>query len=336
MSMFNKLLLGILFLAAAGIVIFIFKPLKSDLVAASLCVVTNPELVLIKGGEFIMGAAGMYPEEFLATLTQVKDFMLSRYETTDKEFAEFVAATGYKTVAERMPDPSLYPDIDSQLLKPGSAVFIGLSDAVKTGTLLNSWHFTEGANWQSPNGADSNIDGMDYYPVVHIAHADAEAYAKWKGHRLPTEAEFEFAARGGLVDKKYASCDSYVIDGEYQGNTWQGLFPFQDTGEDGHVGIASVGGFKPSAYGAYNMIGNVWEWTSSTYYPQHFTRNQLPEGLPEQGYDPHHPGIAVGVIKGGSYLCADDFCARYRPAARHAQDTGLGTSHIGFRTVKDV
>lgn len=293
-------------------------------------------MILVKGGSFTMGAAGIYDDEFPNVQESVDDFYISRYEVTNKEFAEFVNATGYKTVAEKMPDLEGFDVPAGTEFKPGSAVFVGLSDAVAAGTLLNWWHFIEGANWRHPNGPESHIKDKDDYPVVHIALADALAYAQWKGHRLPTEAEYEYAARGGLKDKKYATGDTLKVNGQYQANTWQGVFPFDDKGQDGFIGIAPVGCFEANGYGINDLIGNVWEWTSSTYYPRHFEGPLDQYNLPKNGYDKNQPGMTVGVVKGGSYLCAEDFCARYRPAARHAQDTQLGTSHIGFRTVKDV
>ena len=214
-------------------------------------------------------------------------------------------------------------------------MFVKLSQAIEASTFLNWWHFTEGANWKNPLGPDSDIQDKEHFPVIHIAYTDALAYAKWKGHRLPTEAEYEYATRGGLDGAKYATGNTLTENGKYIANTWQGLFPFNDTAEDGYVGLAPVGCYPANHFNIHDLIGNVWEWTQSVYYPRHFDPSQLPANLPANGYDEKQPGIAVGVIKGGSYLCAEDFCMRYRPAARHAQDTGLGTSHIGFRTVKD-
>ncbi|MBT0584917.1 formylglycine-generating enzyme family protein [Alteromonas oceanisediminis] len=293
-------------------------------------------MVLIDAGRFVMGAGAEYPEETPAKTVSVNSFYISRHEVTNAEFAEFVEATGYKTVAERKPDPHDYPDMPAHLLQPGSAVFVKLSEAVGAGTFANWWHFTPGAYWKAPTGPGSSIEGKAHYPVVHIAFEDATRYAQWKGHRLPTEAEFEYVSRGGLNGAKYASGNSLTYQGEHIANTWQGLFPFNDTAEDGFEGLAPVGCYPQNLYGVYDMIGNVWEWTQSTYYPRHYSPHEIPEGMPETGFDQNQPNVPVGVIKGGSFLCADDFCMRYRPAARHAQDTHMGTSHIGFRTVADV
>lgn len=303
---------------------------------AQQCIEEQPDMVLIEGGSFTMGAGAMYPEETPAVKRQVDSFYMSRHEVTNRQFAEFVDATGYVTAAERAPNPADYPNIPKEKLVAGSAVFVKLSQAVSARTYTNWWHFVEHANWRQPTGKNSNIEGKDHFPVIHIAYEDAVAYANWKGHRLPTEAEYEFASRGGLVDQQYASGSTLKQNGKYIANTWQGLFPFTDTAEDGYLGLAPVGCYPQNPYGLYDIIGNVWEWTQSSYYPRHHEANKPPSNMPATGYDQNQPGVPVGVIKGGSYLCADDFCMRYRPAARQAQDTGLGTSHIGFRTVKDM
>jgi formylglycine-generating enzyme required for sulfatase activity len=293
-------------------------------------------MALVEGGSFTMGAGAVYPEELPNVQRDIKSFYMDRHEVTNLQFAEFVAATGYVTLAEKAPSAENYPDIPPEYLIPGSVVFVKLSQAVEAASFTNWWHFTEGANWKHPLGPASNIEGREHFPVIHIAYEDALAYANFKGHRLPTEAEYEYASRGGLDGAKYATGSTLTHNGAYIANTWQGLFPFNDTAQDGYQGLAPVGCYPQNAFGIHDLIGNVWEWTQSVYYPRHFATNEQPANLPPQGYDEKQPGIAVGVIKGGSYLCAEDFCMRYRPAARHAQDTGLGTSHIGFRTVKDA
>jgi sulfatase modifying factor 1 len=307
----------------------------ADVQSPNVC--AKPDgMALVKGGVFTMGAGAVYADEFPSIQMDVQDFYMDRHEVTNLQFSEFVAATGYISMSQRVPNAKDFPNIRPELLKPGSAVFVKLSQAVEAKTFTNWWHFTEGANWKKPLGPDSNIEGKERYPVIHIAYEDALAYAKWKGHRLPTEAEYEYASRGGLEGAKYATGSSLTKNGQYIANTWQGLFPFNDTAEDGFTGIAPVACYPQNNFGIHDLIGNVWEWTQSVYYPRHFDPDQLPAKLPEKGYDEKQPGVAVGVIKGGSYLCAEDFCMRYRPAARHAADTGLGTSHIGFRTVKDA
>jgi sulfatase modifying factor 1 len=293
-------------------------------------------MALVEGGTFTMGAGALYPEEMPTVQRQIPAFYMDRHEVTNFQFTEFVEATGYVTLAQVVPNAEDYPDISSELLTPGSAVFVKLSQAIEAATFMNWWHFTEGAYWKNPLGPGSNIEDKEHFPVIHIAYDDAVAYAKWKGNRLPTEAEYEYASRGGLEGAQYATGSTLKNNGKYIANTWQGLFPFKDKADDGYAGLAPVGCYPQNHFGIHDLIGNVWEWTQSIYYPRHFAPSQLPSNLPAEGYDEKQPGIAVGVIKGGSYLCAEDFCMRYRPAARHAQDTGLGTSHIGFRTVKDT
>jgi formylglycine-generating enzyme required for sulfatase activity len=313
------------------------KILSEDEVISTSCRELTSSLIFVKGGSFDMGASGLYPEEFPVQRTVVEDFWISRAEVTNREFAVFVEATGYITVAERQPNQKEYPNINPMLLTPGSAVFVTPNEAIVAGTPFNWWHFIEGANWKQPQGVGSHIQGKQHYPVVHIAFEDAQEYAKWKGHRLPTEAEFEYAARGGLENKVYAWGDKPLVNEEHQANTWQGVFPFVDSAKDGFQGLAPVACFAENGYGVNDMIGNVWEWTSSYYYPSHvddeaaFNRYSS-----EDGFDPRQPTVPVKVVKGGSYLCSPDFCVRYRPAARQAQETGLGSSHIGFRTVKSV
>lgn len=336
----KKILSLILFLLCAGIAYLAFiydehSTTWSNSTHVSQCHF-EPEMVFIPGGTFNMGAGAQYQEELPVVSQTVSDFYISKYEVTNAEFAEFVDATNYKTIAERKPNPADYPNIPEHQLVPGSAVFVQLDEAVQATSFLNWWQFREGAYWRAPLGPGSSIEGKEHFPVIHIAYEDALAYAEWKGHRLPTEAEFEYAIRGGLKDKKYAMGDSLTINDQHQANTWQGFFPFSDSAEDGFSGLAPVGCFESNHYGLHDTIGNVWEWTQSTYYPRHFSEQNRPSNLPPKGYDPKQPSVPVGVVKGGSYLCAPDFCARYRPAARHAQDTGMGTSHIGFRTVKEL
>jgi len=272
-----------------------------------------PERAGIPAGAFTMGAIDQYPEEGPTARVTVASFDIDTHEVTNAEFARFVAATGYVTSAERATELGFKA--------PGSAVFTG-----------TSWGFVEGAMWRHPDGPDATIEGRDDEPVVQVSLKDAQAYAKWAHRALPTEAQWEYAARGGLDGATYAWGDALTPAGKYMANTWQGVFPLVDTGDDGHTGRAPVGCYAPNGYGVFDMIGNVWEWTADPYYPAHDAganaRNDAPKG-----FDPRQPDIPVGVIKGGSYLCAADYCARYRPAARHAQDTGLGTNHIGFRTV---
>ena len=275
-----------------------------------------PGMIWVPGATFTMGAEGTYFEEGPAHEETVAGFWMAQHEVTNAEFAEFVEATGYKTLAERgIENPGTGEHI------PGSAVFAPHVSDTPVNPFASWWMFMEEANWQQPEGPGSNIDSRQEHPVVHIAYEDAQAYADWKGQSLPSEAQFELAAQSSLWRDE---------DGNYVSNTWQGLFPFQHDSKDGYTGTAPASCFDANALGIYDLIGNVWEWTDSTYYANHAfpEKQRFPEG-----YDPNQPGEPVAVIKGGSYLCAPNYCMRYRPEARQAQSKGLGTSHIGFRTV---
>jgi len=277
---------------------------------------THPGMVWVEGGTFMMGAEGTYFEEGPAHEETVAGFWIDQHEVTNRQFAEFVDATGYLTLAERgIENPATGEHI------PGSAVFAPHVSDEPVNPFEGWWRFMENANWQQPKGPGSSIDGLENHPVVHIAFEDAQAYARWKGHELPTEAQFEFAAQSSQMKD---------ANGEFQANTWQGLFPFQHDTLDGYTGSSPVGCYTANHYGLYDMIGNVWEWTQTPYFYNHAfaDRDKYPEGL-----DPNQPGEPVAVIKGSSYLCAPNYCMRYRPEARQAQSKGLGTSHIGFRTV---
>ena len=274
-------------------------------------------MVWVPDGTFIMGSDKTYPEEAPAHQETVAGFWIDQHEVTNAEFSEFVAATAYVTLAEQHRDE---PNIPESQRVPGSVVFMPMLDG-KRGLLETWWQYIPGANWQHPQGPDSSIDGMENFPVVHITYDDAVAYATWKGRELPTEAQFEFAAQSSI--RKDAT-------GHHQANTWQGFFPVQNQPDDGFSDIAPVGCYAANDYGAYDLVGNVWEWTSSAYYPTHSFSQK--DAFP-QGFDPNQPNEAVAAIKGGSFLCAANYCMRYRPQARQAQNLGLGTSHIGFRTV---
>jgi formylglycine-generating enzyme required for sulfatase activity len=275
-----------------------------------------PGMVFVPGATFTMGAEDTYFEEGPAHEETVTGFWMDRHEVTNAQFAEFVAATGYTTLAERgIEDPA------SGAAIPGSAVFAPHVGDAPVNPFASWWIFMNEANWRQPEGPDSNLSGRDNHPVVHIAFEDAQAYAGWKGRSLPTEAQFELAAQSSLYRD---------AGGNFVANTWQGLFPFQHDPVDGYTGTAPVGCYDANDLGIVDLIGNVWEWTQTTYYTTHAFPD--PQGFPE-GYDPNQPGEPVAVIKGGSYLCAPNYCMRYRPEARQAQSKGLGTSHIGFRTV---
>lgn len=272
--------------------------------------------VLIPAGSFDMGSDAVYAEEGPQRRVSVASFRMSPHEVTNREFAAFILKTAYKTVAERPVSPELYPNVSPDLLKPGSAVFTPPT-ATTSGDYREWWTYVPGASWMKPYGPNGPgpVAGE---PVVHIAFEDALAYAKWAGGRLPTEAEWEYAARGGKPT---------LVGQPAEANSWQGAFPLENEKTDGFSGVAPVGCYKPNGYGLYDMIGNVWEWTADWYAPRHD-----PKGPPASALDRSQP---THVIKGGSFLCAPNYCMRYRPEARAAQDAGLGASNIGFRVVWD-
>jgi formylglycine-generating enzyme required for sulfatase activity len=290
-------------------------------------------MVGIEGGTFRMGSNNHYPEERAAEEVTVSGFCLDRYEVTNAQFAQFVEETGYVTVAERPLSAEQFPSLSEEQRAPGSLVFDQPPPGQTVGE-LGWWQWMPGADWRHPEGPDSSIENQDDYPVVHIAFEDAVAYAEWAGKSLPTEAQWEFAARGGLKGATYTWGDRYSPK---LANTWQGRFPFRNTEKDGYFGTAPVGSYPPNGYGLYDLAGNVWEWTSDWYYPGHQGKSQQVNPVAnrkEDSFDPREPGLAKHVVKGGSYLCAPNYCSRYRPAARSAQSPDTGTSHIGFRLVK--
>ena len=289
----------------------------------------------IEGGTFVMGDNYTYREEGPAHEVTLSSFWIDAHEVTNGQFAEFVADTGYVTVAERQPNPADWPGVPVESLVPGSTLFTP-PDSSSSGS--NWWSYVGGVNWRHPEGPMSSVEGKDNYPVVHVAWEDAQAYANWAGRQLPTEAQFELVARSKRNSTYPWDGDELAPNGHYHANTWQGNFPVENTADDHHAGLAPVGCFKPNDFGAYDLIGNVWEWTTNWYAPGHSPSDNLnPDGPAEdQSYDYANAGFPVKVIKGGSYLCAPNYCMRYRPAARQAADTGLGTSHIGFRTVKAI
>ncbi len=275
-----------------------------------------------------MGDPRGYPEERPSRNVAVAGFWIDVHEVTNAQFAAFVDATGYVTVAERAPDPDLYPEVPREKLVPGSAVFVPPRDQAARTTGAAWWRFVPGAQWRHPSGPGSSLVGKSQHPVVHVAYEDAAAYADWVGAELPTESQWEYAARGGLSGKTYAWGDVLLPDGRFMANTWQGRFPGHDSAEDGYAGLAPVGRFPPNGYGLFDMIGNVWEWTSTRYAGSHLAS--------EPTRDQRQPEVPLRVIKGGSFLCAPDGCVRYRPAARQPGDSGMGSSHIGFRTIINV
>lgn len=300
-------------------------------------------MVAIAGGRFRMGSDRHYPEEAPAHEVIVDDFAIDAAPVTNAQFAAFVAATGHATLAETAPDPADYPGMPPEMAHAGSLVFTPPSGAVDLRNPSLWWSFVFGAVWRHPLGPGSSIDGLDDHPVVHIACSDAEAYAAWAGKRLPAEAEWEYAARGGLDHADYAWGDEFEPGGQPQANYWQGKFPWQNVPTGGFTRTSPVGSFAPNGYGLYDMIANVWEWTSDWYADRHAAspspccvpRN--PRGLAEQeSRDPATPDNPVPrrVLKGGSHLCATNYCQRYRPAARWPQPIDTSTSHVGFRCAR--
>lgn len=298
-------------------------------------------LVAIAGGRFLMGSDEGYPEERPVHPVQVQAFQIDQHEVTNAQFAQFVAATGYVTQAERVPEFPSNAQVPEQYRQPGSAVFTppsathdhdhhgGHNQHAPTSN-YNWWVWVPGANWRHPGGPDTNLNGRDNHPVVHIAYEDALAYARWLGRDLPTEEQWEFAARGGLERARYPWGNTPEVRGRLMANTWQGNFPAKNLLRDGYEGTAPVGCFPANNYGLWDSVGNVWEWTRSAWQPQH--RPLTPKPLVAAAKDAK-ANPATGVIKGGSFLCAANFCVRYRPASRQPQETTLSTQHVGFRTV---
>jgi len=302
------------------------------------------DMIWIPGGTFRMGSDKHYAEEAPVHRVTVDAFRIDRTSVTNREFREFVRATGHVTFAEFAPDPKDYPGALSNMLKPGSLVFNPPKHPVDDLRDWSQWWtFKFGANWRRPYGPRSSLSGLNDHPVVHVAYSDALAYAKWMGKDLPTEAEWEFAARGGLDGAEFAWGDELTPGGAQMANTWQGAFPHENLKLDGYQRTSPVTAFSPNGYGVYDMIGNVWEWTSDWYSPGHEadadTACCIPKnprgGREDASYDPCQPEIRIPrkVLKGGSHLCAPNYCRRYRPAARHAEPVDTSTSHVGFRCV---
>jgi formylglycine-generating enzyme required for sulfatase activity len=297
-------------------------------------------MVRLPGGVFTMGSDLHYPEEKPAHKVRVHPFRIDRYAVTNRQFAAFVAATGHVTAAETPADPADYPGADPALLVPSSVVLVPPRGVVDKGNLHNWWRYVAGADWRHPRGPGSSLAGLDEHPVVHIAFADAQAYARWTGKELPTEAEWEYASKGGNDDAEFAWGDELVPGGRYMANTWQGEFPWENLQLDGYGFTAPVGSFPANGYGLYDMIGNVWEWTID-WYQEHAriektccTLDNPRGGEQNASIDPGDAArIARRVTKGGSYACAPSYCRRYRPAARMAQPVDTSTGHVGFRCV---
>ncbi|SER22472.1 formylglycine-generating enzyme family protein [Actinokineospora terrae] len=282
-------------------------------------------MVWIGAGTFAMGSDEHYPEEAPVHEVAVAGFWIDRTTVTNRDFARFVTDTGHVTVAERAPDPSDYPDVDPCSLVPASVVFVPPPGPVDMRDNHNWWHYVPGANWRRPAGLGSSIRRLLDHPVVHLAWDDAVAYAAWAGKDIPTEAEWEYAARGGLDRKPYSWGDELTPGGAHMANTWQGPFPYRNTVEDRFTGTAPVGSFPANDYGLHDMIGNVWEWTSDWYAPHSAPVRSCCSASTSD--------VPRRVVKGGSFLCAPDYCRRYRPAARMGQPVDTSTCHLGLRLV---
>lgn len=295
-----------------------------------LFALTDSDLVWIPAQTTVVGSDVHYPEEAPAREVNVEGFWIQPYQVTNTQFAEFVDATGYVTVAERPVNPADFPDAPPENLQPGSMVFHRTDGPVDLRHLNQWWTWTPGASWRHPVGPLSSIDKRADHPVVHIAYEDAEAYAAWAGMALPTETEWETAARGGLGAAEFTWGDAPEPPGRHLANYWHGEFPWRP--EKGYGRTTAVGSFPPNGYGLFDMAGNVWEWTTDWYGD---TRDDQP-CCAADSYDPQQPQFQVPrkVVKGGSFLCADSYCRRYRPAARRPQPVDTGMSHIGFRCVK--
>jgi formylglycine-generating enzyme len=307
-------------------------------------------MIWIPGGEFSMGAQdppGMDEVGMKATIDSrpihrvyVDGFWMDQTDVTNEQFAKFVHATSYVTVAERTPRAEDFPGAPPENLVAGGVVFAPPHHPVPLNDYLQWWTYVHGANWRHPEGPKTNIVGREKYPVVQIAFEDAEAYAKWAGKRIPTEAEWEFAARGGLSAKPFVWGDEFKPKGKWMANTFEGHFPDKDTGVDGHVGISAVGLFPVNGYGLYDMAGNVWQWVSDWYRPDYYqtlaavggvARN--PQG-PDSPFDPAEPREPKRVMRGGSFLCTGEYCSRYMVGTRGKGEVSTGTNHLGFRCVK--
>jgi sulfatase modifying factor 1 len=302
-------------------------------------------MICLDGGHFRMGSDRFYPEEAPVREVRVDGFWIDALPVTNRSFAAFVAATGYRTTAEMAPAPCDYPGMDMALAVPGSLVFEPPRRLVSLDDVSAWWQFRAGANWRHPTGPDSRIEGIEDHPVVHVSYADAAAYAEWAGKALPTEAEWEYAARGGHDGRDFAWGDELAPGGAMLANYWQGLFPVSNLMIDGWERTSPAGSYMPNDFGLYDMIGNVWEWTADWYAAPGRRTKRTPGacctianprgGALRESFDPTTPGLRLGrkVLKGGSHLCAENYCQRYRPAARHPQTIDTSSGHIGFRCV---
>ena len=310
---------------------------------------TPKGMVWIPGGEFSMGAQDP-PQMDMVGMQATTDsrpihrvyvdgYFMDKTDVTNAQFGEFVKATGYVTIAERTPRAEDFPGAPPENLVAGGVVFSPPDHPVRLNDHFQWWTYVQGANWRHPTGPKSSIKGKENYPVVQVAYEDAEAYAKWAHERLPTEAEWEFAARGGLAGKPFVWGEKFRPNGKWMANTYQGHFPDQDSGDDGFIGVAPVARYAPNGYGLYDMAGNVWQWTSDWYRPDHYADLAKAGGVarnpkgPDSPFDPSEPSEKKKVHRGGSFLCTDQYCSRYMVGTRGKGEVSTGTNHLGFRCV---
>jgi formylglycine-generating enzyme len=314
-----------------GVIFVIAHPdLSNARVSGYRHLVGLSDLVELPGGVFRMGSQQFYPDEGPVHAEHVQPFAIEQHPVSNAQFSKFVDDTGYLTVAERPLDPALFPDLVAEDRQPGALVFTPTAGPVDLSDWRQWWRWSMGADWRHPFGPESGIDDKADHPVVQVAYPDAEAYASWAGRRLPTEAEWEYAARAGST-ATYAWGEEVKPGGQLMANTWQGHFPYQNTGAHGWVGTSPVGSFPPNGFGLSDMIGNAWEWTSTTYHARHVV--EAPCCGPSHASATSVDQNTRKALKGGSHLCAPEYCLRYRPAARSPQSLDTSTTHIGFRCV---
>jgi formylglycine-generating enzyme required for sulfatase activity len=314
---------------------------KTSIEAAECAEAPFERMARIPGGVFMMGSDSHYADEAPAHKAQVDGFWMDRCAVSNREFARFVEATGYVTLAERPADPADYPGAAPEMLLPASVVFKRAPPGTTLADHFSWWIYVRGANWRQPLGPGSSINALAEHPVVHVAFEDADNHARWAGKSLPTEAEWEFAARGGIDHAEFVWGDEFAPGGKHMANTWQGQFPSENLLEDGYEWTAPVDAYYANGYGLYNMAGNVWEWTTD-WYQEHAriahaccTVKNPRGGERERSADPRMPQVTIArkVMKGGSFLCAPNYCRRYRPAARMPQPIDTSTCHLGFRCI---
>ncbi len=290
----------------------------------------------IPGGTFLMGGADeASPDSLPVHEVTVDSFWIDRTELTNEKYEAFVKATGYVTISEKKPKSEDFPGVPKEKLVAGSVCFHAPKEDVPLDNPMAWWKYADGADWHHPDGPKSSLKDREKHPVVHMAWDDAVAYCKWAGKRLPTEAEWEYASRGGKQKQKFFWGDSQTVDGKWMANAWQGKFPSRNTKDDGFLGTAPVGSFPANRYGLHDMAGNVWEWVSDWYRPDYYAHSPAwnPQG-PDDSLDPEEPGSKKRVLRGGSFLCSDQYCYRYTNAARNKGATDTGANHIGFRCAK--